>query len=61
MARGRVRGKFAFLAGRLVPENDEDRALAEGTRTELLDLVRSYLRIFDDPTEGEDTREIPDA
>lgn len=45
--RGAVKGKFRSLAGALPSDSEEERVLTTGTRTELLDLVKIYARLFD--------------
>lgn len=44
--RGPIEGKFSGLGARLPSRPEEDRILDEGTRDELLALVRSYLDVF---------------
>jgi hypothetical protein len=45
--RGIVKGKFRHLAAELPSEADEERVLSSGTRSELIELVKTYARLFD--------------
>jgi hypothetical protein len=45
--RGVVKGKFRDLAAALPSDDEEERVLASGTRAELIELVKTYARLFD--------------
>jgi len=45
--RGAVKGKFRNLAPALPSDDEEERVLTSGSRSELLELLKTYARLFD--------------
>jgi hypothetical protein len=45
--RGAVKGKFRSLAPALPTDDEEERVLSCGSRAELLELLKTYARLFD--------------
>jgi len=45
--RGAVKGKFRDLATALPSDHEEERVLVSGTRAELIQLLKTYARLFD--------------
>jgi hypothetical protein len=45
--RGAVKGKFHDLAAALPSDHEEERILVSGTRSELIQLLKTYCRLFD--------------